>query len=138
MLPPLLDSTASRFRVERISADKAYSTKKILALIESHGAQPLVPFKWNANPASPPRSETWERAHAFFMYHRDEFSRLYHLRSNVETTFSMIKAKFGSRVRSKTFTAQVNEVLCKVLVHNLCVVVGAIYELGTEPSWEVA
>ena len=30
----------------------------------------------------------------------------------------MIKGKFGERLRSKSHTAQVNEVLCKVLAHN--------------------
>jgi hypothetical protein len=44
----------------------------------------------------------------------------------------MIKAKFGERLRSKTETAQINEVLCKVLCHNLCVVIQSIYELGIE------
>ena len=33
----------------------------------------------------------------------------YHKRSNVETTISMIKAKFGDSLRSKTDTAMVNE-----------------------------
>jgi hypothetical protein len=32
----------------------------------------------------------------------------YHLRSNVETTFATVKAKFGTRIRSKTNVAQVN------------------------------
>ncbi|MDP9363218.1 MAG: hypothetical protein M3Q10_03115 [Chloroflexota bacterium] len=41
-------------------------------------------------------------------------------------------------MRSKGETAQANEVLCKVLAHNLCVLVQAIYELGVEPvCWEV-
>ena len=63
----------------------------------------------------------------------------YHKRSNVETTFSMIKAKFGDGLRSKTVTAQKNEVLCKVLAHNLCCVIQSIYELGIEPTfWEEA
>jgi hypothetical protein len=53
----------------------------------------------------------------------------------VETTFSMIKAKFGTRIRSKTPVAQVNELLCKVLCHNLCCLVQAIYELGIEPEF---
>ena len=44
-----------------------------------------------------------------------------HRRSNVETTFSMIKGKFGERLKSKTHTTQVNEVLCKVLAH-ICAV----------------
>jgi transposase len=59
----------------------------------------------------------------------------YHKRSNVETTFHMIKAKFGERLRSKTATAQENEALCKVLCHNLCCVIQSIYELGIEPPF---
>lgn len=38
------------------------------------------------------------------------FSSTYHARSNVETTFHMVKAKFGTKVRAKTETAQVNEI----------------------------
>jgi hypothetical protein len=52
----------------------------------------------------------------------------YHKRSNVETTFSMIKAKFGTFIRSKSPVAQVNEVLCKILAHNLCVLVQSFFE----------
>ncbi len=61
----------------------------------------------------------------------------YHKRSNVETAFSMIKAKFGASVRAKTPTTQVNEVLCKVLCHNICVLIQSIYELGLEPTFWV-
>jgi hypothetical protein len=56
----------------------------------------------------------------------------------VETTFSMIKSKFGERLRCKTETAQINEALCKVLCHNLCVVIQSMYELGVEPDFRVA
>ena len=59
----------------------------------------------------------------------------YHRPSNVVTTFSMIKAKFGERFRSKSATGQVNEVLCKVLCHNLCCVIQSIYELEMEPTF---
>jgi hypothetical protein len=45
----------------------------------------------------------------------------------------MIKGKFGGAVRAKTPTAQVNEVLCKVLAHNLCVLIASVYELRLEP-----
>jgi hypothetical protein len=47
----------------------------------------------------------------------------------------MIKSKFGQRLRSKTTTAQVNEALCKVLCHNLCVVIQSIYELNVTPDF---
>jgi len=59
----------------------------------------------------------------------------YHKRSNVETTFSMIKSKFSERLRSKTETAQMNEALCKVLCHNLCVVIQSMYELNLTPEF---
>jgi hypothetical protein len=44
----------------------------------------------------------------------------YHKRSNVESTFSMIEAKFCDHARSKTDVAMVNEVLCKIVCHNIC------------------
>lgn len=47
----------------------------------------------------------------------------------------MIKAKFGERLRSKTETAQINEALCKVLCHNLCVIIQSVYELGIAPEF---
>src|ERR671924_1861732 len=63
----------------------------------------------------------------------------YHKRSNVESTFSMIKAKFRDHVRSKTDAAMRNEVLYKILCHNICCVIQAMYELGIEPTfWEAA
>ena len=38
-------------------------------------------------------------------------------------------------MRSKQFTAQVNEILCKVLCYNLACLVHAMAELGIEPSF---
>jgi hypothetical protein len=71
---------------------------------------------------------------SFYNDHREEFLTHYHKRSNVETTFHMIKSKFGQRLRSKTLTAQINEALCKVLCHNLCVVIQSVHELGIEKT----
>jgi hypothetical protein len=72
----------------------------------------------------------------YSLYNREEFLTHYHKRSNVETAFSMIKAKFGDAVRSKSDIGQLNEVLCKVLCHNLCVIIQAIHELGIEPRFD--
>lgn len=47
----------------------------------------------------------------------------------------MIKANFGAARCSKTDVAQVDELLCKVLCHNLCCVIQSMYELGVEPDF---
>jgi len=71
--------------------------------------------------------------HAYFTLNRDEYLKHYHKRSNVESTFSAVKRKFGDAVRSKTDTAMVNEVLCKFLCHNLCCLIQEQHELGIDP-----
>ena len=62
----------------------------------------------------------------------------YHKRSNVEAAIGAIKAKFGDAVRSKTDLAMKKEVLCKVLCHNLTVLIGAMHELGITPDFATA
>ena len=47
----------------------------------------------------------------------------------------MIKSKFGDSVRSKTEVAQVNEVLLKVLCHNIYVVIRKTFEWRIEPDF---
>jgi len=131
-MPALVASTSQRFAMAEVSADKAYLGHANLAAVEAVGAMPFIPFKSNSKGTG---SAPWRRMHAIFMYRQDEFMEAYHKRSNVEATFSAIKRKFGSAVRSKTFTAQVNEVLCKILCHNLSCLVHAIHELGIEPNF---
>jgi len=70
-----------------------------------------------------------------FQAHREEFLTHYHRRSNVEATFSALKRKFGGSLRSKKRTAQVNELLAKVLAYNLSVVTHAVFELGIDPGF---
>lgn len=141
-LPTLLDATAKTFDVREVSADKAYSSRKNLAAIEAAGATPYVPFRANITPllgASgreivPEDDSAWAKAYHFFAFNRETFLQHYHKRSNVETTFSMIKAKFGGSVRCRKPVAQVNEVLCKILCHNICVLIQSIYELDIAPA----
>src|SRR5262245_37367868 len=83
----------------------------------------------------PGKGGLFERMFHYFNYRRDEFLQHYHKRSNVESTFSMVKAKFGHAVRSKSDTAMVNEVLCKFLVHNLCVLNQEQCELRIETEF---
>jgi transposase len=67
------------------------------------------------------------------MYRREEYMEHYHKRSNIETAYSMIKGKFGSALRSKSDAGQINEALCKVLAHNICVLVQAMHTFNIHP-----
>jgi transposase len=140
---PLVEQTAKiGFKMKEISADKGYlSATNMLASLQK-GAIPYIPFKSNSVPDSRgsygPKSELWTRMYHFYSLHRAEFLQHYHKPSNVETTFHMIKSKFGQRLRSKSLTAQINEALCKVLCHNLCVVIQSVHELGIEPEFLAA
>lgn len=139
-LPPLLAKTVENFTVRELSADKAYSSKRNLRAIEAVGAAPFIPFKAGTRGASVKGGydAIWHKLWHFYMYNQGEFLDHYHKRSNVETTVSMVKTKFGGSVRAKTPVAQINEVLLKVLCHNVVVLVSSIYELGLEPTFWVA
>jgi transposase len=100
---PLVRSTAARFDVNRLSADKAYSGRANLTLVDSIGAVPFIPFRSNARAG---QESLWKRMYDFFHENQEEFYRHYHKRSNVETAFHMIKSKFGAFVRSKSPIAQ--------------------------------
>jgi transposase len=133
-IPDLVERADARFDIQRVSADKAYSSRINLSTVENLGAKSFIPFKSNVR-ASALGNDVWGRAYYYFMFNREEFLKFYHARSNVETTFSMVKAKFGTKLRSKTATAQTNEVLCKLLCHNLCCLVHATFELGIEATF---
>jgi transposase len=80
-------------------------------------------------------NETWNRLFHYYSFKRTEFLAVYHRRSNAESTFSAIKRKFGDFVRSKTPTAQINELLLKVLAHNITMIIHSMHELGISPSF---
>lgn len=136
--PKLVNKTAETFAISEVSADKAYSSKTNLNTVAMQGGIPYIPFK-KFNKGSQGHhsrySDLWQNMWHFYMFNRDQFLQHYHKRSNVETVFSMIKMKFGSHVRSKLPVAQVNEVLCKILCHNICVLIQSMYELNIVPMF---
>ena len=133
-LKELVDKTAENFDMQEVSGDKAYLSRDNMNLIESHGAVPFIPFKSNATDKSR-GSAIWKKMYHYFMLNNEQFLEHYHKRSNVETSVFMIKSKFGDSVRSKSWTAQVNEVLCKVIAHNICCVIMEMHTLGIEADF---
>jgi transposase len=136
LLPALVNTTAQNFQVAEVSADKAYGSRKNTDAIANVGATPFIAFKSDAIGSG---DGTWSKMFHYFQFRRTEFMAHYHKRSNVESTFSMMKRKFGDSLRSKTDVAMVNETLCKVLCHNLVVLIHETHELGIDPIfWQNA
>jgi transposase len=132
---PLVDATAENFVMNEVSADKAYLSQKNLQTVVDNNAMPYIPFKVDSVTNEKRHSPLWKQMYHYFSYNQERFMQSYHKRSNVETTFSMIKAKFGTHLRSKTVRAQINEALCKVLCHNICCLIQSMYELGLKPKF---
>jgi transposase len=131
---PMVKQTAQNFEIREIAADKAYLSRKNMEMVEALGATPFIPFKKSRH-VEPKDDSMWTKMYHLFHYRREEFLAHYHKRSSVESVFSMIKGKFGPAVRSKSEQGQVNEVLAKVLCHNVCVLIRAMHELGIEPNF---
>lgn len=132
LLPALVDATAENFRLDEVSADKGYGSVNNYKAIQRHGAMPYIAFK----SIHTGRAEgLWQRMYQFYQFNRAEFLTHYHKRSNVESTFSMIKAKFRDHVRSKTDVAMKNEVLCKIICHNICCLIQETHELGIDTTF---
>jgi transposase/predicted nucleic acid-binding Zn finger protein len=124
----LIRNTAKNFPIGEVCADMAYSSRKNYEIVGQYGGTAYIPFKKNATGGSR-GSPLWKRAYHYFQLHKDEFMEHYHKRSNVESTFSAIKKKFGETIKSKNRVAQENELLCKIIAYNLTVLIHEMIEL---------
>jgi transposase/predicted nucleic acid-binding Zn finger protein len=127
---PLVEATAKNFTMDEVSADKAYLSVENIEAAFAVGAVPYIAFKANSTGKA---GGLFEKMYHYYAMNKEEYAAHYHKRSNIESCFSMAKAKFGDGVRSKTDVAMRNEVLAKVLCHNLCCLIQSQCELGIEP-----
>ena len=115
--------------MREVSFDKAYGSQTNYEAIDAVGAVPFIAFKSNATGAI---GGLYEKMFHYFSFRKEDFLRHYHKRSNVESTMSMIKAKFRDSIRSKGDVAMKNECLAKIVCHNICCLIQEMHELGIE------
>jgi transposase len=132
LLPEMLETTKENFTIRDWCGDKGYTSYDNFDKIDAAGGTPFISFKSNANAD---HGGVWAKMFHYFSFRRQEFLDHYHKRSNVESTFSMMKRKFGDSLRSKSDAAMVNEVLAKVVCHNIVCLIHEMYELGIEPMF---
>jgi transposase len=107
--------------------------------VANEGGNAYIPYRKNATGKSR-GSSLWSKMYHYFQLNRDDFMEHYHKRSNIEATNAAIKIKrkFGETLKSKNPTAQVNELLAKIVAYNLTVVIHEMYENGIDPNFAVS
>ena len=125
-----MQQTQKGFQVGEVSADKAYASLENFEAAAKMGTEAFIAFKSNATGKI---GGAFERAFHYFQFNQEEYMNRYHKRSNVESTFSAVKRKFGDFIRSRNDAAMVNEVLCKFICHNLSCLIMEQETLGIAP-----
>lgn len=130
---PLTEAAAKNFTMQQVSADKAYlATKNLQVAVDNH-AMPDIAFK--AGSTGRGSTDHFKKMFHFYSYNQERFMQNYHKRFDVESTFHMMKSKFGESLWSKTRTAQINEALCKILCNNICCLIQSMHELHLKPKF---
>ena len=85
---------------------------------------PVAPSRTKLNAKSFIKLKKWGSRKGKYFSFRNKAKeiyndKIYHQRSKVETIFSVIKRKYGSTLRSKSFAMQKKEVICKLIAYNL-------------------
>lgn len=120
--------------MQEVSADKAYSSRANYEAVNAVGGKAYIPFKPNAT-GKTGNSFLWRKMFLYFQLNQEDFMQHYHKRSNVESTFFMIKQKFGDKLKSKNPKAQENELLCKIIAHNIVVLIHEMHEMKINPNF---
>jgi transposase len=131
---PLVKATAESFEVGEVCADMAYSSRDNFQAVKDQGGVAYIPFKSNATGLAK-GSSLWRKMYLYFQFNKEDFMAHYHKRSNVESTNAALKRKLGETLKSKNRTAQVNELLAKVIAYNLTVVIHEMHENGIQPEF---
>ena len=130
----LVKSTAAYCNVKEVSADAGYLSRDNCKAVVDIGAIPFIMPKKNTL-GNAKGSMAWSNMMIYWENRRELFKQHYHQRSNAESTFSSMKRKFLPYLRAKSDEGQFNELLCKVVCHNLSVLVTAIMELGIQAEF---
>lgn len=127
----LVAETAKNFKIDAVCADKGYSSKENLQTVWDLGGAPLIPFKSNTK-GKKKGGYAWRKMFMWFQFNKEEFYHRYHERSNVESTFSMLKRKFSTRLMMRHGIGQTNEALAMVLCHNILCLIHEMHENGLD------
>jgi len=127
---PLVERVWKRgFRPAEVTGDKAYLSRANFTAAWKLGLEPYMPFKVNSL-GTASGCPIWTAKYHQFHSRPDEFLRHYHVRSQIESTFSSVKRTLGENLLSHTARARYNETLTRLWVHNVWTIIRISYEMG--------
>ncbi len=135
MVDKVVDYKLRYFNMKEFVADKAYLSKDILEFIDVLNLTPFIPFKRKTTCKAGDPS-MWRKMYKYFINDFNHYMSRYHQRSNVETSFHMLKQCFGSYLMTKNLDANCNEVKIKALCHNLSCLIQEVFESSIEIDFE--
>lgn len=98
----------SDLKIDYALADKGYDCKQNRQfVINKLKAIPIIPLRCHTN------------FYGYLKSNKKIDGAYYHQRSKAETVFSVIKRKYGSVLRSKSFSAQKKEAIFKLIAYNV-------------------
>jgi len=96
-------------KVDHVLADRGYDSRSNrLFVIRKLKAMPCIPRRRISGP-------TYTQGQRKVLFNKE----LYKQRSKVETVFSVIKRKYGSSIRSRSFVTQRVELISKLIAYNI-------------------
>ena len=101
-----------------VLGDKGYSSRKNCQIVADKNGKPYLHFKDNATNKAKSKP-AWIISIREYKNNTEEWLSTYHLRSIVESTFSSIKKRWGSFLRSRKKWMQKKELSLKVLSYNV-------------------
>lgn len=135
MLPTVVGDRPRHFQFQDFVGDRAYGSREVYNFLDKAGLDVYIPFKRTSSSAAK-GSRLWKEMYEFFKRCPEEYNMHYHQRSNVESTFHMLKQRFGHNLLTKGFTANQNEIKTRILCHNLCVLIQEAAERGIIADFE--
>lgn len=133
-LKELINDASKRFPMKEVSADSGYLSRKNCDIISAAGAIPFILPKKNVRSLNRGDSDgTWGKMIRLWKNHQMLFASHYHRRSNVESTFAMLKKRWMDYCRCKLPTTLENEILCKIVCHNSVVLSHALLNYDIQP-----
>lgn len=109
-LPGLVKKTAETFTVKEVTGDKAYASQANFNAVDSVGGTLYAAFKATATGSI---GGLYGKMFHLFSMDKEGYEKHDHRRSMIESTFSMVKRKFGDSLRAKNDLAMKNETLAK-------------------------